>query len=107
MDVDTCELPMLFSHERVHMETYEKLCTDFRALSYEYPMTRATSAHAQFPAVKNGFHSFQLLNTPLSFDETEWQESLIHSGGQPHMFCSSNVFPLICEIVAKKLSDLL
>ena len=28
------------------METYEKLCTDFRALSYEYPMTRATSAHA-------------------------------------------------------------
>jgi len=49
------------------METYEKLCTDFRALSYEYPLT--TSAHAQFPAVKNGFHLFQLLNTPLSVGE--------------------------------------
>jgi len=63
------------SHERVLMETYEKFCTDFRALSYEYPMTPSTSAHAQFLAVKHGFHSFQLLNTPLSVSETEWQES--------------------------------
>jgi len=59
------------------METHEKLCIDFRALSYEYPMTRATIAHVQFPAVKNGFHSFQLLNTPLSVSETEWQESCL------------------------------
>jgi len=39
----------MYSHERVRMEMYEKLCTDFRALSYEYPMTRATSAHKQIP----------------------------------------------------------